>query len=63
MFFFNLYAKHWPKREQVDLKYFSEWKDDLKELFAIGEHISDLRRHFKAPFTICKFTLVNCKNV
>ena len=38
--FLNPYAKHWPKREQEDRKYFSEWKDDLKEL--VGERISDL---------------------
>ena len=28
----NLYAKNWSKREQVELKYLSEWKDQLKEL-------------------------------
>ena len=28
----DLYAKHWSKREQVELKYLSEWKDQLKEL-------------------------------
>ena len=27
----DLYAKNWSKREQVDLKYLSEWKDHLKE--------------------------------
>ena len=28
----DLYANNWPKREQVQLKYISEWKDQLKEL-------------------------------
>ena len=28
----DLYAKNWSKREQVDLRYLSEWKDHLKEL-------------------------------
>ena len=28
----DLYAKNWSKREQVELKYLSEWKDQLKEL-------------------------------
>ena len=27
----DLYAKNWSKREQVELKYLSEWKDQLKE--------------------------------
>ena len=43
----DLYAKHWSKREQVDLKYLSEWKDHLKEL--VTDHISDLKGHFKSP--------------
>ena len=30
----DLYARHWSKREQVDLKYLPEWKDQLKELVA-----------------------------
>ena len=47
--FLNPYAKHWPKREQVDRKYFSEWKDDLKEL--VGERISDLS-HVNAKSSI-----------
>ena len=34
-----LYAKNWSKREQVELKYLSEWKDQLKELVH--------RSHFK----------------
>ena len=28
----DLYAEQWSKREQVDLKYLSEWKDQIKEL-------------------------------
>ena len=43
----DLYAKNWSKREQVELKYLSEWKDQLKEL--VSDHISDLKRHFKSP--------------
>ena len=41
------YAKNWSKREQVDLKYLSEWKDHLKEL--VTDHISNLKGHFKSP--------------
>ena len=43
----NLYAKNWSKREQVDLKYLSEWKDHLKEL--VTDRISNLKGHFKSP--------------
>ena len=43
----DLYAKNWSKREQVDLKYLSEWKDHLKEL--VTDHISNLKGHFKSP--------------
>ena len=35
----DLYAKNWSKREQVDLKYLSEWKDHLKKL--VTDRISD----------------------
>ena len=42
--------KNWSKREQVELKYLSEWKDQLKEL--VADHISSLNRHFKS--TKCK---------
>ena len=35
----DLYAKNWSKREQVELKYLSEWKDQLKEL--VTDHISN----------------------
>ena len=43
----DLYAKNWSNREQVELKYLSEWKDQLKELVADG--ISDLKGHLKYP--------------
>ena len=42
----DLYAKLWSKREQVELKYLSQWKDQLKEL--VAEHTSTLKRHFKS---------------
>ena len=43
----DLYAKNWSKREQVELKYLSEWKDQLKEL--VTDRISSLKGHFKSP--------------
>ena len=43
----DLYAKNWSKREQVELKYLSEWKYQLKEL--VADRISNLKRHFKSP--------------
>ena len=43
----DLCAKNWSKREQVELKYLSEWKDQLKEL--VADCISDLKGHFKSP--------------
>ena len=39
--------KNWTKREQVDLKYLSKWKDHLKEL--VTDRISNLKMHFKSP--------------
>ena len=42
-----VYAKNWSKREQVELKYLSEWKDQLKEL--VADRISNLKGHFKSP--------------
>ena len=42
----DLYAKNWSKRDQVELKHFSEWKDQLKEL--VADRISDLKGHFKS---------------
>ena len=41
------YAKNWSKRDQVDLKYLSEWKDHLKE--SVTDCISNLKGHFKSP--------------
>ena len=43
----DLYAKNWSKREQVELKYLSDWKDQLKEL--VADCISNLKGHFKSP--------------
>ena len=43
----DLYAKNWSKREQVELKYLSEWKDQSKEL--VADRISNLKGHFKSP--------------
>ena len=43
----DLYAKNWSKREQVELKYLSEWKDQLQEL--VADRISNLKGHFKSP--------------
>ena len=43
----DLYATNWSKREQVDLKYLSEWKDHMKEL--VTDPISNLKGHFKSP--------------
>ena len=43
----DLYAKHWSKREQVDLQYLSEWKNHLKEL--VTDRILNLKGHFKSP--------------
>ena len=43
----DLYAKNWSKREQVDLKYLSEWKDHWKEL--VTDQNFKFERHFKCP--------------
>ena len=43
----DLYAKNWSKRDQVDLKYLSKWKDHLKEL--VTDRISNLKINFKSP--------------
>ena len=37
----DLYVEQWSKWEQVDLKYLSEWKDQIKEL--VVECISSLK--------------------
>ena len=44
---FYLYAEQWSKREQVDLKYLSEWKDQIKEL--VVECISSLKEKVRSP--------------
>ena len=41
------YAEQWSKREQVDLKYLSEWKDQIKEL--VVERISNLKEKIRSP--------------
>ena len=49
-FFWNpliFVQKNLSKREQIELKYLSEWKDQLKEL--VADRISYLKRHFKSP--------------
>ena len=33
----DLYAEQWTKREQVYLKYLSEWKDQIKELWNVSQ--------------------------
>ena len=43
----ELYAKYWSKREQVEFKYLSEWKNQLKEL--VADLISNLKGHFEYP--------------
>ena len=43
----DLYAEQWSKREQVDLKYLSEWKDQIKEL--VVERISSLKEKILSP--------------
>ena len=43
----DLYVEQWSKREQVDLKYLSEWKDQIKEL--VVEHISSLKEKIRSP--------------
>ena len=43
----DLCAEQWAKREQVDLKYLSEWKDQIKEL--VVERISSLKEKIRSP--------------
>ena len=43
----DLYAEQWSKRERVDLKYLSEWKDQIKEL--VVERISSLKEKIRSP--------------
>ena len=40
------YAEQWSKREQVDLKYLSEWKDQIKVL--VVERISSLKQKIQS---------------
>ena len=43
----HLYAEQRSKWEQVDLKYLSEWKDQIKEL--VVERISSLKEKIRSP--------------
>ena len=43
----DLCAEQWFKWEQVDLKYLSEWKDQIKEL--VVERISSLKEKIRSP--------------
>ena len=43
----DLYAEQWSKREQVDLKYLSEWKDQIRKL--VVERISRLKEKIRSP--------------
>ena len=43
----DLYAEQWSKWEQLDLKYLSEWKDQIKEL--VVECISSLKEKIRSP--------------
>ena len=43
----DIYVEQWSKREQVDLKYLSEWKDQIKEL--VVERISSLKEKIRSP--------------
>ena len=42
----DLYPEQWSKREQVDLKYLSEWKDQIKE--SVVERILSLKEKILA---------------
>ena len=43
----DLFAEQWSKREHVDLKHLSEWKDQIKEL--VVERISSLKEKIRSP--------------
>ena len=43
----DLYVEQWSKREQVDFKYLSQWKDQIKEL--VVEHTSSLKEKIRSP--------------
>ena len=53
----DLSEEQWSKREQVDLKYISEWKDKTKEL--VVERISSLKEKIRSP----KQKILNDPNV
>ena len=42
----DLYAEQWSKREQVDLKYLSDWKNQIKEL--VVECISNFKEKIQS---------------
>ena len=42
-----LYAEQWSKQEQVDFKYLSEWKDQIKKLVVVC--ISSLKEKIRSP--------------
>ena len=43
----DLFAERWSKREQGDLKYLFEWKDQIKKL--VVERISSLKEKIRSP--------------
>ena len=43
----DLYAEQWSKREQVDLKYLSEWKHQIKEI--VVHRILSLKEKIRSP--------------
>ena len=43
----DVYVEQWSKREQVDFKYLSECKDQIKEL--VMERISSLKEKSRSP--------------
>ena len=49
----DLYAKNLSKREQVELRYLSEWKDQLKEF------VADRTVNLKGPFQSPKCKVLN----
>ena len=42
----DLYVEQWSKRKQIDRKYLSEWKDQIKELVV---ELSSLREKIRSP--------------
>ena len=43
----DLYVEQWSRPEQVDLKYLSEWENQIKEL--VVERISSLKDKIRSP--------------